>query len=361
MRPVELELDEDTIVSARKSIHKLVDNLIELKLDEIESYQFPLDQPFGLEIKHKGALFYLILKLASDNKNLICFVPGAFRRDRVNSKGELIEPPHFSRATWYKYFDESVITCADPMIFLDDEIKVGWMIGEKDHWYLETLSVIIQKIAKNQNVINDNIMFYGSSGGGFVSICLATLIKNSKVAVNNAQFSLEKYWKNTFHKAIDVVAPTFEGMTRDEIIKKISYRLNIIELFERENYAPYLTYYANVKSEKDITVHSISLIQDHYKQNQFQGLNIIYYSEDSKPTPHHPINRQASLKIIELYAKNNLYNIKPETAKKLIPEEKYSENLLNENKKLKKEIKTLKNSRSWKITQPLRKIKELFE
>ena len=84
------------------------------------------------------------------------------------------------------------------------------MIGVKNQWYLETLSKIIRKLAKNQNVIEDNILFFGSSGGGFISLCLATLIKNSKVLVNNLQFLLLNYYRSLLNKAIDSVAPTFE-------------------------------------------------------------------------------------------------------------------------------------------------------
>ena len=60
-------LTDEIISSGRKSIQKLVDNLICLKIDEIETYDFPKDQVFGLEIIYEYALFYLIIRFSSYN------------------------------------------------------------------------------------------------------------------------------------------------------------------------------------------------------------------------------------------------------------------------------------------------------
>lgn len=368
MSKSKFKVTEEILEKARKSMHKIVDNVISLDLDEIDDYVFPQDEPFGVEIIYKEALFYLIIKFSSTNKNFICFSPGAFIRNQVSSKGEIIEPPLFNRWSWHKYFDETVITCADPTIFWDDEIKVGWMIGDSEHWYLETMSIIISKLAKNQKVINDNILFFGSSGGGFVSVCLATLIKNSKVLVNNSQFSLSNYWKSLVDYPIELMAHTFDGLSIDEIKEKIAYRMDAIKLFEKENYAPYITYYVNVNSKSDVLDHSIKLIEDHYAQKEFNGLNIVYYKEDNKTFPHNPLHRKLSLELIRLYAKNNLYNHKPQNKKTVIKEEKYVKKLEKELNNLKKENKNLKNmkremenSKSWKITLPLRKLMNLLK
>ncbi len=371
MTATEFKLTEEMLATGRKSMAKLVDTLIQVDMDNLETYEFPQDQPFGLEVIYKEALFYLIIKFSSTNKNFICFSPGAFRRDRVSSDGEIIDPPHFSRWSWYKFFDETVITSADPTIFLNDTVKVGWMIGNSEQWYLETLSQIISKLAKNQNVINDNILFFGSSGGGFVSICLATLIKNSKVLVNNSQFSLKNYHQNLVRIPIEMAVPTFNGLSKEEVMEKIKYRLDIIELFKKENYAPYITYYANTQSKGDMLNHSIPLIEDIYTLEQFTGLNIIYYNEiKQKISPHQPLPSRLTIELIKYFAKNNLYNPKPVNSKRLIKDERYSkklekkiEKLNKENAKLNKENTRLKNktdemesSHSWKITKPLRKL-----
>lgn len=369
MAETKFKLTEEILATGRKSMAKLVDNLIQVDMDDLETYEFPQDEPFGLEIIYKEALFYLIIKFSSTNKNFICFSPGAFRRDRVSSDGEIIDPPHFSRWSWHKFFDESVITSADPTIFMNDKVKVGWLIGNSEQWYLETLSQIISKLAKNQNVINDNILFFGSSGGGFVSICLATLIRNSKVLVNNSQFSLKNYHQDLVSIPVEMAVPTFDGLSKEEVMEKLKYRMDIIELFKKENYAPHITYYANVQSRGDVVNHSLPLIEDIYSLEQFDGLEITYYNEVKKKiSPHQPLPSRLTIELIQYFAKNNLYNPKPRKNKRLIKDERYSkqlerkiEKLNRDNENLKNTINVMENTFSWKITRPIRKLMKFLK
>lgn len=138
-------LTDEIISSGRKSIQKLVDNLICLKIDEIETYDFPKDQVFGLEIIYENALFYLIIRFSSKNKNFLCLAPSRFPRDKCDSNGDIINPPYFSRMKWVNSFDESVIVFADPMIFRNDNINVGWMIGEKKIIGIQKHFLLLQK------------------------------------------------------------------------------------------------------------------------------------------------------------------------------------------------------------------------
>ena len=354
----DFELNEDTVSNARESINKLVKNLICLELDEIESYEFPTDKLFALEVTHRNALFYFIIKFSGDNKNFICFPPGASDRDKTTSSGELKVPPFFSRWKWHKYFDESTIALADPMLFLNDEIKLGWFIGVEDHWYLETASEIIKKLAVNQNVANENILFFGSSGGGYVSVCFATLIKNSKVVVNNAQFFILNYYPRLVNMAFKANFMSFNGLSQVEIINRIMYRLDTLELFRREKYAPHITYYVNVKSENDIINQTIPLLSSYYDHEYFNGLNLIYYGQDAKK-PHNPLPNEITINIIKEYAKKNLYNAKKDPYESEF-NIKNVERVFIDEKKAKKSAKKDKKSKKKDKNGKLKKFKRLF-
>ena len=136
-----------------------------------------MDEPFGLEINHENVKYCFIIRLASDNKNLICMGPGAQLRDARTSQEKLITPPYFNRWSWFSNFDESFIAYADPTYFYDEEIRIGWFVGTKKTWYTEVVGEIIKKIASNQEIKSNNILFYCSSAGGFVSIALGTLLR----------------------------------------------------------------------------------------------------------------------------------------------------------------------------------------
>lgn len=242
-------------------------------------------------------------------------------------------------------------------MFFDDEINIGWFVGTKDEWYLSSLAEIIDKLAKSQEIINENILFYGSSGGGFSSIVLATFIKNSKVLINNSQLFILNHNKNTLDKLFSLISPSFNGMTRDEIIDEIRYRLDIIELFEKMEYAPFITYYLNSVSKGDIVDQTIPLLEKIRDSDYYNGINIILYSQ-SKKVPHEPLPVNTSVDIIKKYCKTFLYNSDDQILKS---NEYFIFNESNYVKKLERENRDLINSRSWKITKPLRELKLIFK
>ena len=364
------ELTDEIIKTADEGMNKLIDKNIKLNFNEISSFEFPLDEPFGLQVTYNDTIYCLVIKFSSKNKNLICTGPGAHERDTIRN-GELLKPPFFDRWSWYKYFKESFIAYADPMFFYGDKIKIAWLIGTKEHWYLQDLSEIIEELCKNQEIKHSNILFYGSSGGGYTSVVLGTLIKNSQVLINNSQLFIMNYWESMVNPVFDVLYDSFEGMDKDEIVEKIKYRLDTIELFKKENYAPFITYYVNAESEWDIKLHGTPFLKQIYKLKQFNGLDVVYYREIKK-VPHEPMNSDKTIKVIKEYCKNYLYNstddVKSTENQNIYIEGKYisklqkqNKRLKKKNKKLKKENKELLNSSSWKITSPLRKIKKIFK
>ncbi|MBE6501057.1 MAG: hypothetical protein E7Z79_01295 [Methanobrevibacter thaueri] len=364
------ELTDEIIETADYGMHKLIDKNIKLNFDEISSFEFPLDEPFGLQVVYNNTIHCLVVKFSSKNKNLICTGPGAHERDIIRN-GELFKPPYIDRWSWYTFFDESFIAYADPMFFYGEKIKIAWLIGTKEHWFLEDLSKIIEELCKNQEIRHDNILFCGSSGGGYTSVVLGTLIKNSQVLINNSQLFVMNYWESMVNPLFDVLYDSFVGMTKDEIVEKIKHRLDLIELFKKENYAPFITYYVNAESEWDIKLHGMPFLKQIYKLKQFNGLEVVYYRE-IKDVPHEPMDPKKTVKVIKEYCKNYLYNtgetkIRTENqniyieGKYISQLEKQNKKLKKKNKKLKKENKELLNSTSWKITSPLRKIKRYLK
>ena len=286
----------------------LVSNVVRLEFDEVESYVFPLDEAFGLEVMYEGIKFCFIIKFSSTNKNLICCGPGAHARDSKTSKGVLKKPPFFDRWSWFKFFDESFIAYADPIFFYDDEITLGWFVGDKNQWYLETLSLIIEKLASNQGILNSNILFYGSSGGGFVSIGLGTLIKESKVLVNNTQFTIMNYKKYHINNLFRVLKNEFAGLSQSEILESLNYRLDTIELFKKENYVPIIDYYINVASIEDLNKHCMNFLRDISELDCFNNDFTVHFYKEEKDKPHGPLPTNVTIDIINSFSKEKLYN-----------------------------------------------------
>ena len=301
-------INDELINRVDSTMYSLVNNIIKIDIEEIEDYDFPLDQAFGLQIIHHDELYCFIIRFSSQNKNFICMGPGAHARDEKDSKGNIIYPPFFVRWRWYKYLEESTIAYADPVMFHQDDINITWFAGNKNHWPLEDLASIIEKLARNQGVLNDNILCFGSSGGGFSSIMLATLIKNSKVLVNNPQVFALNYTKRPVEKLLDLLDEEFEYSSREELINSIKYRLDAIELFKRENYAPFITYYVNIKSKNDINRQALPFIDQYQNIEQNNTLNMVFYDGSSLEKAHDPIPTPETIEIIKDFCEDFLNN-----------------------------------------------------
>lgn len=284
----------------------LVEEIISLDINEIESYKFPLNKLIGIEVMSSGIKFEFIAHF-TDNPNLLCFGSGASARNQTTSKGVPIHPPYFKRWSWYKYFDENFIAYADPMFYLDDGIQLGWYVGDKDNWYLESISVIIKKLAINLNIYYNNILFYGSSGGGFSSILLGAFFEDSKVLVNNSQFNVMNWQPGVIRRLFDVLKKSFVGYSDEEIYEEIKHRLNSIELFKKLKYAPTICCYVNVNSPTDVTDHCIPFMNELLELPYFKNdLDIHFYKDNSKR--HSPMENFKSIELIKNFAANNLYN-----------------------------------------------------
>ena len=295
----------------------LVENIIKLNFDEILNYNFPLNQVFGLDINYNDIKFCFIVRFSSENKNLICCGPGAHSRTSRTSDGKLITPPFFDRWSWYKYFEESFIAYADPIFFKDDYIKLGWFVGDKNNWYLEMLSEILLKLMENQKIFQNNVLFYSSSGGGFTSVCLGALIKGSKVLINNAQLFIMNFHESHINNLFWILEREFLGLSRQEIIDIVNYRLNAIELFKKESYIPPIHYYVNTESDEDFYDQCIPFLNELKELPNYQDNLTLFPYKQKMEQPHWPLSTDESVRILQSFSMQYLYNDVEEKTNKL--------------------------------------------
>lgn len=107
--------------------------------------------------------------------------------------------PHFERWTYYSILDGSVLIIDDPMlkIYQSQKLCVGWYYGERNS-YLDSIEKIIMKIAAILSIKNENIVFYGSSAGGYAALYMVSKFEQSKCIAINPQINLkiQRDWVN---------------------------------------------------------------------------------------------------------------------------------------------------------------------
>jgi hypothetical protein len=249
-----------------------MDNII-LDIKELDNYDLPVDKFFKLTINYDIIKIELLMRISSLNKNLICFGSGAYNPD-------VLKPPIFNRFSWQEDFEESVIFYNDPTLYVNSKLTLGCGVGKNDDWYLKKVYNVIKIIVEKININNENILFFGSSGGGFTSIQLATLFKNSAAIVNNPIIFLERYNKIAINNILDYC---FEESDKEAILNKFKYRFDILDLFEKENYIPSITYLLNLNSQYDVRNQFMPFLTglESLKLFENEQLNVLIYSGEA--------------------------------------------------------------------------------
>ena len=353
-------------------MEELVDKIIECDFEHISFKEFPLNEKFGLIVWKSNVKYEFLLNLKENSQNLICIGSGALNGADLEI---FKQKPRFNRHSWK--FSESTLFYNDPTRYLNDSILGGWCIGEPDNWYLEEIKEIIVKITEYLKIQNENILFYGSSLGGFNSIQFATLIKNSKALADVPQLTLEnaKYYQH-------IKPILFPNITDEEIKSNFNYRLNILDLIMKEKYIPNATMIFDA-GEVDI--------REHYT-HFFSQLNNLTEADNSNrikiiinPINEHKfLSMEESLEVIQQACDSDLmcfgdeihlsklYSTLKKHEKTIKAKNQELENLKNQknaeitnlkakNSELEQKFYEISNSTIWRLTKPLRNILDFFK
>ena len=326
-----------------------VETTYKMNIDEISTYNFPKNEYFGLEIIENNVKYEFIIKISSESKGLLCLGPGV-----IDQKTKSI--PRFQRYRWKDDFEESVIYYFDPTLYLDPKLGACWCMGTKDDWYLEKISKIIEKIVYNGKIKNENILFYGTSMGGFVSAMLSTMIKGSSALVGNFQYSIFKVHTKKYLN--DVKEVCFQNLDDKTLLEKYGYRFNLIKMFKKENYVPPIIYYVNANSKADILLQCIPFIKGleklDYSDNDVEI--IIYHDQNGHQSR---ISYEEAYPLIQMVLKRKIYRYYNRSS---FPDKRI-EALSKENHTLKLELEKIKSQNNTQKKTPknnniIKKIKE---
>ena len=164
---------------------------------------------------------YFLAKTGS--KTLLVFLPSAQRKENRRV-------PVFHRWTWSRHFSDcDVLSVSDPILHVDERILGGWLLGDRQTWLLED---VLKHVAFIKSKLGyENVVFCGSSLGGFCAIQAASMASANGVEVGaggvyaeNPQINLMTY---SVASAIDLLARTcFGAASRTEIADEFLVRFN---------------------------------------------------------------------------------------------------------------------------------------
>lgn len=209
-------------------MEKIVDEMIECNYDDLEEVVIPFNKRIGLIVFRDSVKYEFLINLKEYSDKLLVVGSAAITRDSNLDRNK----PVFHRWSWN--FEESTIFYNDPTLYLSNELLGGWGLGSMDNWYLKRISDILNILIKKCGYENQNVIFYGSSLGGTMSIMLATLIKNSVAIAEVPQFDITN-WGMHWEKLRIYL---FDGLPTDYIKIHYKYKIDVIELMKIEQYIP---------------------------------------------------------------------------------------------------------------------------
>lgn len=158
-----------------------------------------IDRDSGFKVSANGFVYPIVHFPGSDDFLFVMLTAA------IDRKRHML--PAFNRWTWAGkgVFPGHVLCISDPTISVDNALGLGWYFGDQDRDAVETLAVIVKNFSIKLGVNADKIVIWGSSGGGFASLALASKIQGaSAVAINPQVRVLEYEPKHAVNKFMDV-------------------------------------------------------------------------------------------------------------------------------------------------------------
>jgi hypothetical protein len=231
----------------------LIDQYKRISIVYTQLDQLPLDicSPFILDIEWDGVQFEFLIRIKKNAARALIFGSGA-----GGFQEQPIGPPIFHRHSWMDEFENTVIYYNDPTLYLG-KLPLGWGQGTKERFYLKDIATILMKIVKKLQINHQNVLFYGSSGGGFMSLILAGFMKGSTAFVNNPQTDLLSWIPVPVN---DVFRLAYPGLSREEVGERFSNRIKVLDFYSSIKYVPNIYFLQNAACEFDVQNHLLPFI-----------------------------------------------------------------------------------------------------
>lgn len=168
------------------------------------------------------------------SSTLLVFFPGALTANKRYV-------PAFHRWSWaFQLPAYDVLGLSDPTLYLDEHLLGGWLQGKSVDWVLTRSLSHLQAFQSLRKY--ENIVFCGSSLGGFVALQAATLSVDNfmgarvMVYAENPQISLMKYW---ITRHMNLLASVCYGVrSLNDVSSQFHSRLDIVSLITSQNHIP---------------------------------------------------------------------------------------------------------------------------
>jgi pimeloyl-ACP methyl ester carboxylesterase len=158
------------------------------------------------------------LKLLPGSTTLFVMLNGAVDRTKPL--------PVFARWNWGKVLGGHVLAVCDPTLYLADQLRLGWFVGNRSIDPMKALLRTVERVRMHLGIADARVVFYGSSGGGFASMVAAASRPVGRAIVVNPQTDITKYSLKSVERVAQVFA---SGWTAQRCRDEYPLRWNALE------------------------------------------------------------------------------------------------------------------------------------
>lgn len=298
-----------------------------------------------------------------------------FDGSRTRKGGKALAPlPSFSRWSWYKDTNASLVSLEDPMYYTFSECTLGWYYGTKDEDYRQYCAQCIGRIAELLHIKNADIVLYGSSGGGTAAIGVSRYLPGCSVVAINPQLLLEKY---PYSEDLERIIGIGIREASDLFIRNDNSRII------RENPESMYFLIENVRSDADYVTQfqnffELSGISPGFGIEKNGNIVTWLYDAQGAPSVHSAVENTAVFKMIDLlvrcvradgdvhklknlfYVINEFWYERYSLMRTNYYQKKKVEELETDNARMKNEIEGMKKDLEWGWIKVGVKAKRLF-
>lgn len=216
-----------------------------VNLDSVSEIPISQSKPTRYNIKTNNNLNMSILaRIIPEQSFLLVLFNGAIA-------GQYKNAPKFSRWSWAEKAGYSFIAIDDPVVSQIGETNLAWYIGTESFDVQDSVSEIIASITSQLDISHSDVVFYGSSGGGFASLMAAIRLRGSGCIVSNPQTNILKYHKTSVDKYINSAFRNDTNSTHEKYLERFS----AIEKINNVKYLPTVYYKQNITDKNHFKKH----------------------------------------------------------------------------------------------------------
>lgn len=264
------------------------------EISDIQAIDFPFNVPLKIKYSTKNFDYNLLVKSNKNYDQLVVLSNGAINREKK-------VPPVFMRSSWLNEINANLIFIDDGTIH-NTNLSLGWGQGNTDEFILETYSNIIKEIMTCLTIQDEEVYYFGSSAGGFMSLILSAMHISSSAIVNNPQTDITTYYEAHAN-------PLLERVYGSNPVNYQNYkhRINVVDAFNYYGNVPNVYYIQNQFSAHDIRCHVNPFIKQ-MKEEDLSIENIIFINYYDEEKGHNPTSESSTLNYLNLLIDRNIFS-----------------------------------------------------